>query len=281
MIRKFKCADCGCKYQADESDIKCPDCGSENVSPYKGSSVALHSGMFAGCLLLGLALGFGAKNIFGGGPEGGTYVGQGTSPHSNTITGSGSIGNTVIEDTPLPGVSDADPVIQPITDLKESGGKYSFTAVALCPNGDPVSYELQDQDGKLIASSRDGKFTGIPASSDELGIYTLIVKNTKTGKKAEKPVPGFVRVAQQPVQKLTKEELMSILTSGRTPSDFKRRFSTGYKMNFDGLDAGEPAPDRIEEVINRLIGAWDSVQILDIKYNDLNKITSISFRVFQ
>lgn len=159
-----------------------------------------------------------------------------------------------------------------------SGNAYSLTVQAEVETGDPLQYEVSSMAGQRYTSST-GKFTGLESSKDQGGVYTVTVTNSRTDESAYKVVSGFDPVAQPKVTKLTASELTDIFNSGNKPSDMASKFAKGYKINCVGLDSGEVAPDRYDEIFNRLVAAWSSVSVTDVAYNALDQITSMTINV--
>lgn len=289
MIRKFKCKSCNRVYDADELNPNCVYCGSDNVTPYKPMSPAL---MIAAVSVAGLVVGFaGIKTISWvlnlknnesvvateGQPipssSGGANLPSATTPKEDSNVGNGEA---------LMEISSGKPTITSVKDPVYSNGTYSFEVTASADSGDDLVYYLYAS-GKVdpVAYSSNGKFKGVPPTEDDMGVYTLEVKNNHTGESTSKPISGFVRQVEKAavVKKLSAGELQNMFNSGSVPSSAKPCFAHGYKIVCSGLADDESAPDRYEEILNRLIASWSSVVVTSLSYNDKNQITSIHIKV--
>ncbi len=292
MIRKFKCKNCGHVYEADELNPNCVNCGSDNVTPYKPISPVVKVLAVA---VLGLGIGFGCAklvSIFVNNTEIVSDKGQDGMSSIPLSPGGGGINlpdnSSDTEDTnvgngeALMEVSSGKPEIVSVSDPVYANGSYKFEVKATTKDGDDMVFNLYAT-GVVdpVAYSSNGVFRNIPPTEDETGIYTLEVKNSRTGEYTSCPVSGFVQQVEKKVmaKKLSVEDLQKMFDSGSVPSNVKSSFASGYKIVCSGLAEDETAPDRYEEILNRLIASWSSVVVTGVKYNDRDQITSINVKV--
>lgn len=290
MIRKFKCKSCNRVYEADELSPNCVYCGSDNVTPYKPMSPAIK---IAAVSVAGLIVGFACMKAISlvlnlknksesviatneqsiPSSSGGANLPSATAPKEDSNVGNGEA---------LMEISSGKPVIAYVKDPVYSNGTYSFEVTASADSGDDLVYNLYAS-GKVepVAYSSNGKFKGVPPTEDDMGVYTLEVKNSRTGESTSKPISGFVKQVEKvvAVKKLSAGDLQNMFNSGVVPSSAKPCFAHGYKIVCSGLADDESAPDRYEEILNRLIASWSSVVVTSLSYNDKNQITSIHIKV--
>ena len=292
MIRKFKCKNCNHVYEADELNPNCVYCGSDNVTPYKPTSPAVKVLLVS---VLGIGLGFGCAKVVSMvvnksdmvsepknnddmssislSPGGGANL-----PVKSSETEDSNIGNGEA----LMEISSGKPEITSVSDPVWANGSYKFDVKATTKDGDDLVFNLYAT-GVVdpVAYSSNGGFRNIPPAEDGTGIYTLEVKNSRTGEYTSCPVSGFVQQVEKKVmaKKLSVEDLQKMFNSGSIPSNVKSSFAFGYKIVCSGLAEDETAPDRYEEIFNRLIASWSSVVVTGVKYNDRDQITSINIKV--
>lgn len=179
-------------------------------------------------------------------------------------------------------ISSGKPEITSVSDPVWANGSYKFDVKATTKDGDDLVFNLYAT-GVVdpVAYSSNGGFRNIPPAEDGTGIYTLEVKNSRTGEYTSCPVSGFVQQVEKKVmaKKLSVEDLQKMFNSGSIPSNVKSSFAFGYKIVCSGLAEDETAPDRYEEIFNRLIASWSSVVVTGVKYNDRDQITSINIKV--
>ena len=292
MIRKFKCKNCGHVYEADELNPNCVNCGSDNVTPYKPIPPAVKVLAVA---VLGLGIGFGCAKMVSSfvnnseivsdkGQEGMSSIplspgGGGINlPDNSSETEDSNVGNGEA----LMEISSGKPEIVSVSDPVFANGFYKFEVKATTKDGDDMVFNLYAT-GVIdpVAYSSNGVFRNIPPAEDGTGIYTLEVKNSRTGEYTSRPLSGFVQPVEQKTmaKKLTVEDLQKMFDSGSVPSNVKSSFASGYKIVCSGLAEDETAPDRYEEIFNRLIASWSSVVVTGVKYNDRDQITSINVKV--
>lgn len=292
MIRKYKCKNCNRIYEADELNPDCVYCGSDNVTPYKPASPAVKVLLVS---ILGVGLGFGCAKVVSMlvnksdavsesrakddmssislSPGGGANLPARTSGAEDSNVGNGEA---------LMEISSGKPEIVSVSDLAWADGAYKFVVKATTKDGDALVFNLYAA-GVVdpVAYSSNGTFRNIPPAEDGTGIYTLEVKNSRTGEHTMRQVSGFVQQSEKKVmaKKLSVEELQRMFNSGSIPSNVKSCFAHGYKIVCSGLTDDETAPDRYEEIFNRLIASWSSVVVTGVKYNDRDQITSINIKV--
>lgn|GEM_PF-1527718 len=290
MVRKFKCKSCNRVYEADEMSPNCVYCGSDNVTPYKPMSPVIK---IAAISVAGLVVGFVCVKVVSLALN---FKGHSESiapANEQTLPSSSGVANLPTNSTPkedsnvgngeaLMEISSGKPIIASVKEPVYSNGAYSLEVTASADSGDDLVYYLYAS-GKVdpVAYSSNGKFKNIPPAEDETGVYTLEVKNSRTGESTSKPIPGFVKQVEKTVtvKKLSAGDLQNMFNSGSVPSSAKPCFARGYKIVCSGLAEDESAPDRYEEILNRLIASWSSVVVTSLSYNDKNQITSIHIKV--
>lgn len=288
MIRKFKCKNCNHVYEADELNPNCVNCGSDNVAPYKPVSPAVIALLFA---VVGLGVGFGCVKAvskimrhrdIGVTEREYASVSQSDGAANVPVAPSGVKDSNVGNGEALMEVKPGKPEIVSVSLPVYANGSYKFEVKATTESGDKLVFNLYAA-GKSepVAYSADGNFKNIPPAEDETGVYTLEVRNTVTNEYTSRPVSGFLKQVEQKtlINKLSAMDLQKMFNSGNIPASVKPNFAHGYKIVCSGLAEDESAPDRYEEIVNRLIASWSRVEVTNVKYNDKNQITVIYINV--
>ena len=168
-----------------------------------------------------------------------------------------------------------------------SDGKYSIQVhVDYVPDGAKVIYKICEPfgDKKVIASSEDGNFTGLPYSEFS-GTYAVIAIAQKDGKQvavAEDVLIGFIK--QEAVKrKMTVQELQALIDKqdeSLLGAGENAYLAPNVKLTFKGLDAGEAQPDLMGDVFNNLkMRVWSKAKVIDIKHDSINRIKEVHFQV--
>lgn len=257
-MKSYKCINCKGKFETPGEVDECPYCGSDNITPYTNLPPYL---LMVLLFILCIPIGFGA----------GRLVDMGFKSDGGTSN---------VTDAPV-SVTDptAIPVIVSVTEPILSKQGYSVEVIADVKTGAELEFSLTPVGGEgQVYFSEDGKFAGVAPTED--GVYNLVVRNVQTQDCVDRVLSGFSKPVQQPIVKLSKTKLQEILDTQSAPKGLYLKFAEGYRMKFIDLDGAEPEPDRFDEILNRLSGAiWSSAEILDIQYDELNRITSITIKV--
>lgn len=254
----YKCLACQKKFETPQEVDNCIYCGSDNITPVKSiSPIWLMLLVFLLCVPVGYLV-------------------------TEWVTSLGDEDEIIVipdDDRKIvpPIDSTTIPVIVSVSELQYKNGSFTFSVNADVKRG-KLEYTLTAH-GNLTSdyTSDDGKFSGIAPTED--GIYTLKVENVTSHQYDTKILDGFVKPVQHPVKKLTKSDIQRILDTQTTPQGLSSKFAKGYKLKFVGLDQDEPQPDRFDEIINRLVATWSKAEVVDVKYDELNRITSLTIKV--
>lgn len=254
----YKCLVCQKKFETPQEVDNCIYCGSDNITPVKSiSPIWLMLLVFLLCVPVGYVL-------------------------TEWVTSLGDEDEIIVipdDDRKIvpPIDSTTIPVIVSVSEPQYKNGSFTFSVTADVKRG-RLMYTLTAP-GSLTPdyTSDDGKFSGIAPTED--GIYTLKVENVTSNQSDSKVLVGFVKPVQQPVKKLTKSDIQRILDTQTTPQGLSSKFAKGYKLKFVGLDQDEPQPDRFDEIINRLVATWSKAEVVDVKYDELNRITLLTIKV--
>lgn len=269
MKRKFFCYNCGSKFETYEENVSnCPICGSENITLVNNNYRLIFL-----LIVIGFILGFVIFLVY---------------PKLKAKSIIQSREEVVVDTSKVVLEENIDTLSKPVfsvSEVKLKGTMYHFQVTPGGNSGDELEYALYLQgetEPRFVSES--GVFSNIPPS-DYDGIYILRVTNMRTEVYADMFLSGFDPIVVTPVpkmQQLTKSELQSILNNkDYHPSEIKSKFATNYKMEFRGLLEGEPAPDRFEEIFNRIKFAWNSVQVIHIEYDEDNRIKYLLLKVNQ
>lgn len=277
MANKYVCMDCGHVFESEDFLVSCPKCGSTNIGEKKKKSKALLWIILTLLLLAGL--GGGAYWYFFMKPDGEKKEATSKKKEkSETIAADNNKQEDAV-DTVLP--VDPVPYIVDIQNPVAVNGKYDLEVDAATHTNDKLEYILTDPTNpKNSYTSKDGKFTGVNPSTDASGVYELIIRNTKTMDELSLPVTGFEQLIVK-VKKITKDELQRIFNSGTAPADMNSRMVPGCKIKVIGLPDGEPAPDRVSEIFNRLEAIWESVVVESVEYDERDRMSSFRIRVIE
>lgn len=254
----YKCLACQKKFETPQEVDNCIYCGSDNITPVKSiSPIWLMLLVFLLCVPVGYLV----TELMTASPRG---------PVDSVDSVDSVDPLSVIDSTTIP-------VIVSVSEPQYKNGSFTFSVTADVKRG-RLMYTLTAP-GSLTPdyTSDDGKFSGIAPTED--GIYTLKVENVTSHQDVSQMLDGFEKPVQQPVKKLTKNDIQKILDTQTTPHGLSSKFAKGYKLKFVGLDQDEPQPDRFDEIINRLVATWSKAEVVDVKYDELNRITSLTIKV--
>lgn len=173
----------------------------------------------------------------------------------------------------LPAVLEILSVTSPEYD--EASKTYSFEVVA---SGENITYTLADSKKRDVQSNQTGEFKVQPTASGKYYVYVSDAGGNKTDYQE-------VRGCYKPVNKVTKEELQTILNSGKSQeaidADFPNRVSSGCRYEFVGISEDETPPGSYNEIINRIrMRTWSSVTVLSVLHNkESNKLVRAKIQV--
>ncbi|HIZ87198.1 MAG TPA: hypothetical protein IAC03_03435 [Candidatus Coprenecus pullistercoris] len=138
-----------------------------------------------------------------------------------------------------------------------------------------VVYELYDDGNNLIASEKSPSLI-IPQSRS--GVYSVIVKDTETGYRS-----GPYKITGCRIQRVEKGRLEHICNSGDYNIMGKTEayaFSPSLTLEFSGISGEEDKAASIDDICTRIsLGIWSSVSVMDIRYDDLNRVEYVKFKV--
>lgn len=142
------------------------------------------------------------------------------------------------------------------------------------PGDGSVIYELYDDGRKLISS---GNSSTLIVPQSQSGKYFVVVKDSKTGDSCE---PYEIKGCN--IQKMSKSRLEQICNSGdyTTMRNIEAyEISSSLKLSFVGVSDDDMASS-IDDICTRIsLGIWSSVSIVEIRYDDLNLVEFVKFRV--
>ena len=295
MKRKFECLKCHHQFEADDQkEVICPKCGSDNVRPVgkNVASILANIGLFLIAVIVGY---YGVKLVKGSNSnesEGPILIDPVPSPSGQNGEESESIQlEENVEDMNLEIQKEQEKiekqaekvkVPQPVTLAYTSPraskeGTYSFKATAEhLPSGVTViEYMLQSiNDNSVIASSKDGKFSGIPYSPNK-GQYNLFATLSDGQSIKKDRIGGFdeVKVVDN---RMKAEELTVLLNQmdkdlglGRNPKILKKPVIV---VN-DSQNKNNSQITIIDDIYGRLeLGTWESVTVTSVEYDSHGRI---------
>lgn len=135
-------------------------------------------------------------------------------------------------------------------------------------------YEVYDDNNTLISSTDTDKLV-IPQSQS--GIFHIVVRNTKTEEYSE---PYEVKGCK--IHRMSKNRLEQICNSGdyttmRNTEAYE--LSPSLKLSFVGVSQEDQVAS-IDDICTRItLGIWSSVSIVEIRYDNLNLVEFVKFKV--
>ena len=282
MQQKFECLHCKHVFMADdhEGTVVCPHCKSDNVQParFQFPFKALITGLcVVGCTVVVYLL------------AGRCNSAEQTIPGSNP--------NSIIPDTT--GIPQEEIVIleedsdqiariqkkpELLTVLKPEFADGSYTFKVEVKNAPETDYDIvlldHKDNKKVISRSKDGHFANVPISELD-GLYDMAVADASSGELLCEPIAtaGFVKQEQAP-RKLSKEELqqwLNMYDDDNPLMDHQDEF-VAPDCKITGVNDGMTLFDVNMRVVE---GRWDSVTVVSVSYDNLNRISSVSLLVEQ
>ena len=287
MERNFKCRDCGTFFTADDSNwVDCPTCGKDNIEiarPHRGF------GKIVVGVLAVLAV------------AGATWIAVKLVPGKSA--GDEKVAETVAVDTVAAmELSQPDefeiPVQIDITpfNIKASEPKadkesrtYSLKAEALyLPEGCTTEFRIYDYGTRrLVASNSDGKFIGLPASSDEVGSYTITVY-ALNGKQivdsATCDITGCVKLPDPGMNGLSTAQLQALVDKAVAEGNVgvitgNEGVSPELALNYEDL-RGEYVSTSVSGMISALemLDLWSGYTVVKADYDSMNRVSHITLK---
>lgn len=278
MIRKFECWNCKHTFEADNSRyVECPYCQSDNVE-YSTYHAPKYFKWIIGLLfLVGLVLfvhwQFSSNN---------TNCDEEILWDENLVQSEEIIiGEEEFSDIQLL----KNPPKITTGKLKFEDDGYSVkVSVQNMSSGQYHFAILNAFEDVVIAESSNGVFKKVPYSEAEGGSYRIaIIQNSNDSIITFIDVPGFIKQVRVS-SKMSLEELQRLIYSrdqsllGLGKNDY---LSPDYKLNFVGLASNSTqVPSVLAEVFEKLdMGAWESVSITNVEYDENNRIRTITMSV--
>lgn len=290
MEKQFKCQACGHVFTADTNKyVTCPNCESDNVAIENGSKkiIPIIGGIVGGLVVLAGVF-FGVKYLKDRPSEDTGY----DTPAITTPT----VENTTSEETEtevpkeiienLPASVSIDNT-QPV--YNASTGKYSIQLNVTVEKIEGYTLKIEAinyENGALVESSSDGKFTKLPPATSAAnpdGFYVFRVEVYKDGKVAktdEKLIPGFRKVESN-IKKITALEVQNLINSGITAADLQKNkgFASSVSVSCTNPKDGY-APNNFSKLLKDLhMGTITAVQVSNVNYNSMNQINNITVTV--
>lgn len=288
MEKQFKCQACGHVFTADTNKyVTCPNCESDNVAIDNGSKkiIPIVGGIVGGLVVLAGVF-FGVKYLKDHSSSAETeYDTPAPAPVvENTTTEETEVPKEIIENLPASvSINNTQPV------YNASTGKYSIQLNVTVEKieGYTVKIDaLSYENGSLVESSADGKFTKLPPATSAAnpdGFYVFRVEVHKDGKVAkteEKLIPGFRKVESN-IKKITALEVQNLINSGITAADLQKNkgFASSVSVSCTNPKDGY-APNNFSKLLKDLhMGTITAVQVSNVNYNSMNQINNITVTV--
>lgn len=162
---------------------------------------------------------------------------------------------------------------------------YSLTVNAdNVPKDVVLEYYIRDafDENKVIATSKDGKFSGIKASTTDGNTYMVGVKQDgRKMKVAERNVAGFVPVVKVANdKKMTVADIQKLIESESTSLYSDPNFSPNLSFKVTNLASGDSCPKDFSELLSKLkMEIWKSVSVSTIDFDENNRVNTITLKV--
>lgn len=277
MEKKFECRQCKNTFAADDQGVVvCPHCHSDNVE-IASSKITKHVKYAIFSLIVAGLFGLSIMQI---------------SKCSGNASGERADSDSMFVDTTgqmpvLPPLEGQLPILsmRPEVPVFENDG-YSFSIVVEYPPTEAYKFVvLETFEEKIVAESRDGKFSSVPFSKEEGGAYRVKLLSADGQRDLSDPMPIIGFIKQQPVaKKMTVQELQHLLDAGDDSllgvgeNDY---LAPELKIKYNNLPKGViNVPKTIGELYadKIVMGLWD-VKVASLEYDDMNRITTVVFRV--
>lgn len=140
---------------------------------------------------------------------------------------------------------------------------------------DDLVYELHNDDNELISSGNSSRLE-IPQSQS--GVYYVTVRDIEAGDRS-KPY----EITGCRIQRMEKSRLERICNSGdyTTMRNMEAyELSSSLTLEFSGVSEDEDVAASIDDICTRIsLGIWSSISVMDIRYDGLNRIEFVKFKV--
>ena len=283
MTHKFECQNCKHTFEADDNkEVLCPKCQSDNVEYYTkhrpyGKILIVGLSVLTVCSIIYLATQF-----FSAKQEDKQVLNSDVAEDTSSVMQKVETEKAYEQETGL----HVPPTIMPIGEKQLADDQtYSFeVAVEHAPSVDFKVVLLEKGTNKVVAESKNGKFTNIPASKAEGGMYIIKIEDCKTGKELcdPQPIDGFIpiqkvshRLSVGQVQELLDKEDETLIGDGENPY-----LAPGYKIEFKGVKDNDELPTNLADVIEKVyMGVWKSVKVEALEYDKTMHISCIKLIV--
>lgn len=137
-----------------------------------------------------------------------------------------------------------------------------------------LEYILYDDAGKMLQS---GASPALVLAQCESGVYFVAAKDTVTGEVSEKYEIKGCRIRKMSAKRLEQICNSGDYTSMRNVEAYE--LSPEIELSFEGIPEDSKAAS-IDDICTRIsFGIWKSVSINDIRYDELNLVEYVKFRV--
>lgn len=278
MKRKFECWNCHKQFEADDAEwVACPHCKSDNVE-YASWHFPLWMKWGTVIVVVVIAAIYAISQI--------DWKPDHTEPVIDS-SDSTAVVKYVADSiyTNETGLKNPPSIVVGELSFEDDG--YEFSAEVKNPPQLKYYFVVREAFGeKIIAKSDDGHFSSVPCSEAEGGSYKVqIISQGTDSVWASEDVPGFIKQGK-PKHRMTAAELQTKI-SMRAPSlmgigesDY---LSPDCKLKFTGLSKNATnVPQIIAEVFEKLDnGAWTSAKVSSLEYDDMNRISVVTFKVVE
>lgn len=275
MKRKFECWNCHKQFEADDAEwVACPHCNSDNVE-----YASWYCPSWFKWIVIVVAVAIAALYCI---------LQIDWKPESTRTIIDASDSVAVVVDTTYKNETGLEiPASIVVGDLTFNDDGYEFSAEVKNPPQLKYYFVVREAFGeKIIAKSDDGHFSSVPCSEAEGGSYKVqIISQGTDSVCASEDVPGFIKQGK-PKHRMTAAELQTKISMrdpslmGIGESDY---LSPDCKLKFTGLSKNATnVPQIIAEVFEKLDnGAWTSAKVSSLEYDDMNRISVVTFKVVE
>ena len=168
---------------------------------------------------------------------------------------------------------------------------YSFSVSAKnVPEGASVIYELcenfdpQNNIKKVLKTSEDGKFRGVPSSKNECCSYYVLAKvldaDGQLITSRDREIGGFEDI-KPATTRITKEQLQSMINQrDGALQGGNSNISNNVVITITNLNSGDGKPQSFQDVFNYLdFGIWTSVSVVSMDYDSDNRVSKVVLSV--
>lgn len=286
MERNFKCRDCGTFFTADDSNwVDCPQCGKDNIEIAKpnrhiGRIVAI---VAAALVVVGatfFALRFSGKKKTALATE--EPAQQVAVVVQETVPSEEENLNLSIDITPFNIKAN-----EPKAD--KDSRTYTVKAEALyLPEGCTTEFRIFDfKTRALVASNKDGVFTGLPAAADEVGSYTITVyalRDKHFVDSASCDISGCVKLPDPGMSKLATATVQALVDKAVAEGNVgvitgNEGVSPELSLSYDDL-RGEYVSTSVSGMISALemFDLWSGYTVVGVGYDSMNRVERITLK---